>query len=268
MDPAIDLAFSACAGAHMSTRSGGVSPAPWSSLNLGVAVGDNPSAVATNRQRFESHLDQGRARPVWLRQVHGVEVLELTSKTPTHPPAPADAAWTRERNLACTIQVADCLPILFAALDGRAVAAAHAGWRGLAAGVLERTVAALCQGAELAPQELLVWVGPGIGPEHFEVGREVLEALALLAPGAGTNLAASSSDADGGPWHRYAPRTDGSPRWRLNLPGLAQQRLQALGIRTGNIVVSPDCTYTRVERYFSYRRDGVTGRMAAAIWRL
>ncbi len=277
-------------GAHMSTRIGGVSAAPWSSLNLGVAVGDDPQAVATNRQRFVSRFDPGAeppVRPVWLRQVHGTAVLELTAHTPAHPEAPADAAWTRERGLACVIQVADCLPVLFAACDGRAVAAAHAGWRGLAAGVLGRTVQALCTGADLNPKELLAWVGPGIGQSHFEVGSDVLAALGLDAIGTeskndgdgiestinshgGVNHQGSRHGATetGHPnFHRYAPRADGSPRWRLNLAGLAAQRLRQSGLPAANIMVSPDCTYSQAEHYFSYRRDGVTGRMAAAIWR-
>ncbi len=263
-------------GMHMSTRAGGVSAAPWASLNLGGAVGDAAQAVATNRLRFESCLEQGTARPVWLRQVHGTAVLELTAHTPTHPEAPADAAWTREPGLACVIQVADCLPVLFAAQDGYAVAAAHAGWRGLAAGVLDRTVQALCAGANLQPHELQAWVGPGIGPAHFEVGGEVLSALGLdNTPGNADRSASSASGASGASetqtslcsMHRYAPRADGSPRWRLDLAGLAAQRLRSLGLQASNINVSSDCTYSHTERYFSYRRDGVTGRMAAAIWR-
>jgi polyphenol oxidase len=248
-----------CIGAHMSTRAGGMSPAPWSSLNLGLAVGDDPQAVATNRQTFVTRLDHGAVRPVWLRQVHGTHVLELNAHTPTHPELPADAAWTRERGLACIIQVADCLPVLFAARDGRAVAAAHAGWRGLAGSILERTVQALCQGADLAPGALLAWVGPGIGRTRFEVGHDVLDALGL---GATIRMGHSGSR-----WHRYAPRADGSPRWKLDLAGLAQQRLLKLGLLAENLSVSPDCTYSQAERYFSYRRDGITGRMAAAIWR-
>jgi polyphenol oxidase len=273
---ALFAGISHCVGAHMSTRVGGVSAAPWSSLNLGVAVGDAPQAVAINRQRFVASLDPAAPRPVWLRQVHGTTVLELKADTAAHPELPADAAWTAERGLACIIQVADCLPVLFAARDGRAVAAAHAGWRGLAGGVLERTVEALCQGAHLAPEELLAWVGPGIGPAHFEVGRDVLLALGLDATvRTGCNdenndhTASMNNAAGAGPhaWHRYAPRADGSARWKLDLAGLAAQRLRSLGIRADHLSVSPDCTYTLAEHYFSYRRDGITGRMAAAIWR-
>ncbi len=244
-------------GAHLSDRNGGVSPAPWASLNVGVAVGDAPTAVATNRQRFVQSLDQGRVRPVWLRQVHGTEVLALNANTPTDPDAPADAAWTTELNVACIIQVADCLPVLLAARDGRAVAAAHAGWRGLAGGVLENTLQALRHGAGVAPDQLQAWIGPGIGPEHFEVGAEVLLALGLSAT-------ASAQDS---PFYRYAPRSDGSPRWRLNLPAVAARRLQHAGVLSEHLSVSPHCSFSLPELYFSYRRDGVTGRMAAAIWR-
>jgi hypothetical protein len=170
--------------AAMSTRQGGVSAAPWASLNLGVAVGDDASAVATNRARFARALG---ARPVWLRQVHGTQVLRLDAGTPEHPPEPADAAWTTEPGIACTVQVADCLPVLLAARDGRAVAAAHAGWRGLAGGVLEATVAALRDGAGIEPGDLQAWLGPCIGPAAFEVGADVLTGFgrAPTAPRAG-----------------------------------------------------------------------------------
>jgi YfiH family protein len=237
-------------GAAMSTREGGVSVAPWHSLNLGVAVGDDPQAVASNRARFEAALG---ARPVWLRQVHGVRVLCLASDTPAHPPEPADAAWTTEAGIACAVQVADCLPVLLAARDGRVVAAAHAGWRGLAAGVLDTTVAALHKGAGVAPADLLAWLGPCIGPTAFEVGSDVL--LAFGRPAAPCDQ----------PAFRWAPRPDGSPRWRADLAQLARERLQALGIEA--VASHGGCTVSDVSCFFSFRRDGVTGRMAAAIWR-
>ena len=161
-------------GALMSTRQGGVSAAPWDSLNLGIAVGDDPLAVAENRRRFTEALG---ARPVWLRQVHGITVLRLQHGHLDAAPVEADAAWTDEPGLACTVQVADCLPVLMAAPEGRAVAAAHAGWRGLAGGVVEAALAALCEGAHCAPQDVAVWLGPCIGPRQFEVGDEVLQAF-------------------------------------------------------------------------------------------
>ena len=236
--------------AAMSTRQGGVSAAPWASLNLGVAVGDDASAVATNRARFARALG---ARPVWLRQVHGTQVLRLDAGTPEHPPEPADAAWTTEPGIACTVQVADCLPVLLAARDGRAVAAAHAGWRGLAGGVLEATVVALRDGAGIEPGDLQAWLGPCIGPSAFEVGADVL-----------TGFGRAPLPADQ-PAFRWAPRADGAARWRADLAQLARERLAALGVAA--VAVHGGCTVTGASGFFSFRRDGVTGRMAAAVWR-
>jgi polyphenol oxidase len=238
----------ASVGAAMSTREGGVSAAPWDSLNLGVAVGDDPQAVAENRARWASAL---AATPVWLRQVHGTRVLRLRHSSSAHEPA--DAAWTSESSIACTVQVADCLPVLFAARDGRAVAAAHAGWRGLAAGVLEATLHALQQGAGLDAEQVLVWLGPCIGPRQFEVGADVLLAF-------GQNTAAPAPAL-----FVPRPRPDGSARWLANLQALAQARLQAAGV--AQISTLPACTVEDRSRFFSFRRDGQTGRLAAAIWR-
>ncbi|MFM7507752.1 MAG: peptidoglycan editing factor PgeF [Rubrivivax sp.] len=237
-------------GAAMSTRQGGVSAAPWHSLNLGVAVADDAAAVATNRARFARAL---LARPVWLRQVHGTRVLRLEAGTSEHPVKPADAAWTTEPGIACTVQVADCLPVLLATGDGRAVAAAHAGWRGLAGGVLEATVAALRDGAGAEPAELRAWLGPCIGPAVFEVGADVLEGFGRVP------LPADQ------PAFRWAPRADGSARWRADLPLLARERLAALGVHA--VAVHGGCTVAETSGFFSFRRDGVTGRMAAAVWR-
>ncbi len=237
-------------GAAMSLREGGVSQGPWTSLNLGVAVGDDPAAVAENRRRFAAAIG---AQPVWLRQVHGCQVLRLDTGTEDASASPADAAWTRERGLACTVQVADCMPVLLALRDGSAVAAAHAGWRGLAAGVLEAAVKALCDGMGALPAEVRAWLGPCIGPRRFEVGEDVLQAFG-----------ASAHDADP---LRFAsrPRADGSPRWLANLPQLARDRLLALGLR--EVSAAEACTVEDASRFFSFRRDRITGRMAAAIWR-
>jgi YfiH family protein len=265
----------AAVGALMSTRRGGVSTGAWSSLNLGRSVGDDPQAVAENRRRLAASLltrDASAAeiphpqrmsqtagtpvRPVWLHQVHGTTVLELDSDTPEHAPQPADAAWTRTAGIACLVGAADCLPVLFAARDGRAVAAAHAGWRGLAAGVLEATVAALRQGAGVAADELLAWLGPCIGQGQFEVGADVLQAFRIEAQAADTEHFA------------YAPRPAGAPRWRADLQGLARERLQRLGVR--EITAERACTYEDASRFFSFRRDSrlgsASGRMAAAVW--
>jgi YfiH family protein len=236
----------------MSTRQGGVSVAPWDSLNLGVAVGDDPAAVARNRRRYTDALEG--ARPVWLRQVHGVHVRRLTAGdlAPGAADDPADAAWTDQPGIACTVQVADCLPLLVARRDGSAVAAAHAGWRGLAAGVVEATVAAVCDGGTAQPADLLAWMGPCIGPRRFEVGADV--------------LAAFGQDPAGPDPARFvvAPRPDGQPRWLANLQRLAADRLAAAGVV--QVIMDDACTVEDSARFFSFRRDGVTGRMAAAVW--
>ena len=234
-------------GALMSTRAGGVSQGRWQSLNLGVAVGDDPAAVAENRRRFEAALG---VPAVYLRQVHGARVVRLTCADAGRTLADAaDAAITTDPTVACTVQVADCLPVLFAAPEGRGVAAAHAGWRGLAAGVLEATVAALCDAAACAPAELAAWLGPCIGPRRFEVGADVVDAF---APHPSRFVA--------------RPRADGSPRWLADLPGLARDRLATLGV--ARVSGGAWCSVEDASRFFSFRRDGVTGRMVAAVWRV
>ena len=231
-------------GALMSSRLGGVSGAPWQSLNLGVAVGDAAESVAENRRRFEAAMG---VPSVYLRQVHGKRVARLRAADAGRTlDEPADAAITTEPGIACTVQVADCLPVLFAAPQGRGVGAAHAGWRGLAGGVLEATVAALCDAAACAPQDLCVWLGPCIGPRQFEVGAEVVEAF------------------DQAPHFVPRARADGSMRWLADLPGLARERLRAAGVT--QFSGGAWCTVEDASRFFSFRRDGVTGRMAAAVW--
>jgi hypothetical protein len=239
-------------GALMSTRAGGVSQGPLASLNLGRSVGDDPQAVAENRRRFIATL--GGARPVWLHQVHGRHVLHIDASTPENPAEPADAAITLERGIACVIGAADCMPVLLATRDGRAVGAAHAGWRGLAAGVIESAVAALTEAAAVPARELLAWLGPCIGPEHFEVGADVLEAFGVQARPLDQ------------PHFRWAPRADGAARWRADLQGLGRERLARCGVAA--ISADPACTYADASRFFSFRRDRAGGRMAAAVWRL
>jgi YfiH family protein len=163
-------------------------------------------------------------------------------------PWEADAAITTEPGLACTVMVADCLPVLFAAPRARAVGAAHAGWRGLAAGVLEATVQALCEVAACGADELSAWLGPCIGPRQFEVGADV---QAAFGPAAARHFTAR-------------PRPDGSPRWLADLPALARDRLHAAGVL--RITGGTWCTVEDPSRFFSFRRDQVTGRMAAAVW--
>ncbi len=245
--------------ALMSTRAGGVSEAPFDRLNLrppelgGVSVNaavDDPDAVRQNQRRFAAALG---AEPVWLDQVHCADVLRLRSGhlLASAGLPQADASVSTEPGIACAVLVADCLPLLLCSADGSAVAAAHAGWRGLAAGVVDHTVAALCEAAGCPPERLLAWLGPCIGPAAFEVGADVLLAF-------GSDLQAPDLAL-----FRPSPRPDGSPRWRADLAQLARRRLRALGLHQisgGNL-----CTVADASRFFSFRRDGRTGRMAAAI---
>jgi polyphenol oxidase len=234
----------------MSLRGGGASRGPFASMNISLAVGDDPAAVAQNRARFAAAIG---VRPVWPWLVHGAEVARLRAGAPDIAPAPADAVWTSERGLACTVTAADCMPVLFALRDGSAVAAAHAGWRGLAAGVLEATVQALCAGTGARPADLQAWLGPCIGPRQFEVGADVLAAFG------------QPPDAPDHQRFMSRPRADGAARWLAHLPLLVQDRLQAIGVV--QCTRADTCTVEDPSRFFSFRRDAVTGRMAAAIWR-
>ncbi|MFT3905998.1 MAG: peptidoglycan editing factor PgeF [Steroidobacteraceae bacterium] len=239
-------------GVHsaFSLRTGGVSVAPYASLNLGLHVGDDATAVQANRAALRASL-QLPAEPLWLQQVHGVRVAEadVEGEGEGLPLPPADAAVTRRRGRVLGIMVADCLPVLFASFDGGVVAAAHAGWRGLAAGVLEHTVRA----TGVAPAQLHAWIGPGIGPQAFEVGDEVHAAFTAQETGAVLQEAASC----------FVPNERG--RWLCDLAGLARLRLGALGLVS--IHGGGWCTHSDAARFFSHRRDGVSGRMAALIWR-
>jgi YfiH family protein len=235
--------------ALMSTRAGGVSRGAYASLNLGTAVGDDPEAVRENRARFAAALG---GTPTFLRQVHGRTVLRLPlAAAPESAPPEADACFTTEPGVACVIQAADCLPVLFAAPEGRGVAAAHAGWRGLAGGVLEATVEALATATGCAPSALEAWLGPCIGPRRFEVGADVLEGYGL-----DPQL----------PHPRFAPQPGG--KWLADLAGLARDRLTVLGLQ--RIDGGRWCTAEDGSSFFSHRRDsrlhGASGRMAAAIW--
>lgn len=244
----------------MSTRHGGCSSGPWASLNLGGACGDDAASVQANRQAFAAALG---AQPVWLRQVHGTVVLRLDAGSVAQDLPAADAAWTTQPGLACCVLVADCLPVLLAARDGRAVAAAHAGWRGLAAGVLEATLQALQAGAGLRPDEISAWLGPSIGPQAFEVGSDVLAAFGQAPEGPPSRYFTPRVT----PRARPAASADSPARWWANLPALAAARLQAAGVPAGAISQARCCTVSSPSDFFSFRRDGVTGRMAAAIWR-
>ena len=229
----------------MTTRQGGIGTAPYESLNLGSAVGDAPAVVDANRRILAAAIG---ARPVYLAQVHGTRVVRLRAADalPEALVHEADASITIEPGIACTVLVADCLPVLFAAPDGRGVGAAHAGWRGLSLGVLEATLAALCDAAGCRPVEVSAWLGACIGPAAFEVGADVPAAFGV-----------ESERSD-----RFRP--GGAGKWFADLAGLAVDRLGAAGVRT--ICGAGGCTVGEPSRFFSFRRDRITGRMAAAVW--
>lgn len=244
----------ATVGAMMSTRQGGVSQGPCESLNLGLL--EEPELLLENQRRYRQALG---AEPVFLRQVHGTRVVRLQGAVPMGQLC-ADACLTTERGLACTVLVADCLPVLLCDSEGQAVAAAHAGWRGLAAGVLDRTVQALCEASGVPPQDLRAWLGPCIGPDAFEVGSDVVQAFGVaVEPGSGQQAPVHAGR------FRDSPHRDGTPRWRADLAGLAADQLVGLGVRA--ITRHGGCTVSDRSRFFSFRRDGHTGRMAASIWR-
>ena len=226
------------AGVHacVTTRAGGVSLPPFDSLNLGDHVEDDPLAVAANRQVL---VDALGCRPAWLQQVHSADVVEADSRcVPT-----ADASWTATPGTACAVLTADCLPALFCDRAGTRVAAAHAGWRGLAGGVLENTVAAL----GIEPAELLVWLGPAIGPQSFEVGAEVREAFVAVHTEAQRAFVPSAN----------------AGKFMADLYALARIRLAASGV---NAVYGGGLDTFSDPRFFSYRRAARTGRFASLVW--
>lgn len=221
-------------------RGGGVSEGCYASLNLGAHVGDAPAAVAENRARLKVAAALP-AEPAWLTQVHGTRVRDLDKPSDD---APADAAVTRRPGTVCALLTADCLPVLLANEAGTHLAAAHAGWRGLAAGVLEATVGAL----GVAPSSLLAWLGPAIGPKHFEVSAEVRTAFLGQDPGAAGAFVANARG-----------------RYMADLYALARRRLAAAGVT--RLFGGGACTFVEAERYYSHRRDGTTGRQATLLWR-
>jgi YfiH family protein len=221
----------------MTTREGGVSRAPWATLNLGDHVGDDPVHVAANRARLRAQLP---AEPGWLRQVHSARVAELGRDANPE----ADASFTREQGRVCAVLTADCLPVLFCDRAGSVVAAAHAGWRGLADGVLEATVAAM----QVPPGEILAWMGAAIGPQAFEVGDEVRDAFIRQ------HVQAAAA---------FVPQpTPG--KWLADIYQLARIRLGHAGVQA--VYGGGRCTFSEAERFYSYRRDGVTGRIASLVW--
>lgn len=222
--------------ALQTTRAGGVSLPPYESFNLGDHVGDHPAAVEQNRQQLSRFMP---SEPVWLKQVHGSEVIRAETAG-CHPQV--DACVTERKNAVCVVMTADCLPVLFCDDAASVVGAAHAGWRGLAGGVLEATVAAMGR----SPSSLMAWLGPAIGPQAFEVGAEVRDVFLAHDP-----LSAAA----------FKPHHE---KFLANLYLLARQRLEALGIT--RIFGGTECTYNDSWRYYSYRRDGATGRMGSFIW--
>jgi YfiH family protein len=219
--------------ALVTTRKGGQSRGPFASLNLGEGLGD--AQVAANRELLRVFLP---AEPVWLRQVHGVSVVDAGGTTTPE----ADASFARIPKVVCTVLTADCLPVLLCDEEGTMVAAVHGGWRGLAAGILERVVAALAT----APSKLMAYLGPAIGPQAFEVGDEVRRALTALQPEWQTAFASHGE------------------KWLADLYLLARLRLASAGVT--RVYGGGLCTYSDSDRFFSHRRDGTTGRMASLIW--
>lgn len=223
-----------------TTRAGGVSRRPYASLNLGDHVGDDPAAVAHNRRLLRERLELP-AEPRWLRQVHGCAVAGVESP---EPECEADAAVAFGPGAVCAVLTADCLPVLLCDRSGTRVAAVHAGWRGLAEGVIEAALTRL----DTPPERLLAWLGPAIGPDAFEVGGEVRERFL----------------ATGGPRAADAFRPAPGSKWLADLYRLARLRLAAAGVTA--VFGGGLCTFSEPARFFSYRRDGVTGRMASLIW--
>ena len=223
--------------AFQTTRLSGGSHAPYASFNLGTHVGDHPLVVSRNRMQLQPLLP---SEPVWLNQVHGIKVADA-GHAGCLPEA--DASFSTHRGAVCVVMTADCLPLILCDDNGSVVAAAHAGWRGLCDGVIEATV----QSMQVPPSTLMAWLGPAIGPEKFEVGDDVRSAfLAKDAQAA----SAFKAGADG--------------KWMADLYQLARLRLNAMGVKRvygGNL-----CTYSDEQQFFSYRRDGVTGRMGTFIW--
>lgn len=229
--------------ALVTTRQGGSSAEPWASFNLASHVGDDAAAVAANRALLRQSLP---ADPPWLTQVHGTLCVDAAQVQPGTQ-IEADASFTRQRGVVCAVLTADCLPVLLCDDNASVVAAVHAGWRGLADGVIEASVAAM----QTPGEQLMAWLGPAIGPTAFEVGAEVRDAF----------LAQDMQQAA----QAFTPiATD---KWLCDIYLLARQRLQALNIRRITSADFPGyCTVRDIDRFYSFRRDGVTGRMASCIW--
>lgn len=227
--------------AIQTSRQGGFSQAPYDSFNLAMHVGDDAMTVAKNRQLLNPFLP---SEPVWMNQVHGITVLDAAKSSCLEN---ADASFSRQKNVVCVTMTADCLPLLMCDKNGTVVAAAHAGWRGLCDGVIEATIEKMA----VPPEDILVWLGPAMGPESFEVGEEVRQAF--LTHDAQAEKAFKKLNAE---------------KWLCDLYALAKQRLNAIGIQQiyGASINENFCTFQQQDQFFSFRRDQTTGRMASLIW--
>lgn len=227
--------------AIQTTRQGGFSQAPYDGFNLAMHVGDNALTVAKNRQLLNPFLP---TEPVWVNQVHGIDVLDAAKSTCLEN---ADASFSRQKNVVCVTMTADCLPLLLCDKQGAIVAAVHAGWRGLCEGVIEATIKKMA----VPSADILVWLGPAIGPESFKVGEDVRSAFIENSPQA-----------------EQAFIDKGHGKWLCDLYQLAKQRLQTIGVTQiyGASVNENFCTFKQSDQFFSYRRDQTTGRMASLIW--
>lgn len=226
--------------ALQTNRHGGLSQAPYDTLNFGMHVKDNPMLVAQNRQMLSQYLP---SEPVWLNQTHSIRVVDAaqTSCVPD-----ADASFSIQKNVVCVTMTADCLPVLLCDVDGKVVSAIHAGWRGLCDGVLEASIDAVLGATHISADNIMAWLGPAIGPNAFEVGEEVR---------------AQFIEKDAQAKNAFKPHGD---KYLGDLYAIAKQRLQNKGVT--QIYGGRRCTYTEKETFFSFRRDGETGRMATLIW--
>lgn len=231
-----------------TTRVGGVSLKPYDSFNLGMHVGDNSEHVAQNRKTLQEGLNL-KKEPHWLTQVHGSKILNL-NQNQRDPLLEYDASFTTQALEACVVMTADCLPLLLCDEKGSAVAAVHCGWRSIAAGIIEKTVV-LFQTQTSAP--LIAWLGPAIGPEAFEVGEEVRAQFSQYAP-------------DETKFIPLYPSHSTEKRYLANIYEIAASILKEQGLISKNIYSTLQCTYSNLQDFYSFRREGATGRMASLVW--
>ena len=229
--------------AYVTTRLGGYSSGAYASFNLGAYVQDEENNIRANRQYLKKNL-QLPNEPYWLKQIHSTTVVALDTATTNATAVEADGSWASLPGKICVVTTADCLPVLLCDQKGTCVSALHAGWRGLAHGILEEGIKAL----PAEPKELIAWLGPAISSNFYEVGEEVRQAFLKV-------------DAKAALAFRPSERAD---HWYMDMYLLARQRLQAAGVPA--IFGGEYCTYREADKFYSYRRDNVTGRMASLIW--